>query len=491
MADLIPGTNNVTPYVRPFSILSWIYWKFHDLCEQSGKIEPTSEEARLFRERIEVLFTWGARLADIPSIPGKQAEPPPESEGRVELTFEAWKRVQSSTSLIAALWYGPASKTVTGLGFLEPLKPGFFRTAGQGVILAEALDRVLRTNQELYNRVIDRLSPVTATADDARDFWNLWGVESVTDDERQAFRKALYSDAAIGDYARPLGKRSSTIALAKFHLSQSGNALTADDIRRGMYYSMTAGSAVYTVPEKLETARCKWIVLQVRQLQRLALETLLSWCEYRIISGVHDTSALTKDAEHAFAAENFDIDPSANLAGLLGELDAKFSSLDDFVAHGRTNELFCPFSLMAKIQSELKSMDDGMASSCLYAVLLCASFAGCFGDSDRGAISIGGTYRLSLYHVRKRFTALGNVSLRQAIQFILEAMIISQHLATAVNRFDGQNQRLRLSIEETGLVSLVGKPWVPIVTEDRLPTILRLSADSGLIHNATDGTFVL
>lgn len=29
-------------------------------------------------------------------------------------------------------------------------------------------------------------------------------------------------------------------------------------------------------------------------------------------------------------------------------------------------------------------------------------------------------------------------------------MVLSQHFATAVNRFDGQNQRLRLSIDEAG-----------------------------------------
>ena len=86
--------------------------------------------------------------------------------------------------------------------------------------------------------------------------------------------------------------------------------------------------------------------------------------------------------------------------------------------------------------------------------------------------------------------ALGSVSFRQAIQFVLEALIISQHLATAVNRFDGQNQRLRLSIEETGLESLVGKPWEPTVTEDRLPTILRLASDCGLLTAAPEDKFL-
>jgi hypothetical protein len=95
-----------------------------------------------------------------------------------------------------------------------------------------------------------------------------------------------------------------------------------------------------------------------------------------------------------------------------------------------------------------------------------------------------------LYHLRKRLLALGDVTLRQAIQFLLEALVISQHLSTAVNRFDGQNQRLRLSIEESGLESLVGEPWDPTVTEDRLPTILRLASDCRLIEATSEDSFV-
>jgi hypothetical protein len=208
-----------------------------------------------------------------------------------------------------------------------------------------------------------------------------------------------------------------------------------------------------------------------------------------LISGAHDSAALTTSAERAFAAGGLEIESRDNLAAVLAALDAQFSTLDGFVARGRANELFCPFSLIEKIQGEFGNLADGTAAICLYATLLCSSFAGCFADADRGAISIGGPHRLSLYHLRKRLVALGDASMRQAIQFILEAMIISQHLATAVNRFDGQNQRLRLSIEESGLESLVGKPWRPTVTEDRLPTILRLSADCGLIRQAGDGRF--
>lgn len=153
---------------------------------------------------------------------------------------------------------------------------------------------------------------------------------------------------------------------------------------------------------------------------------------------------------------------------------------------GRADKRYSPFALMDDVSAASSSPDDSVAAHCLYALLVCASFAGSFGDADRHLTSAGGASRMSLYHLRRRLTALEGVTLRQAIQFVLVAMVVSQHLATAVNRFDGQNQRLRLSIEEAGLVSLVGKPWQPTVTEDRLPTLMRLAADCGLISKTGD-----
>lgn len=218
MADLIPATNNVTGYIRPFSLLCWIFWKFHLLCERSGRSDPSSDDIKAFRERIEVLFTWGARLADAPGIPGKLAEPPATGSA-VPLTFKEWKRVQSSTSLIAALWYGPASKTVTGLGFLEPVASEFFRTFGNGIALAEMLDDLLRTEPEIYRRLLDTLDPVQADEEDALALWIMWGVDTLTEAERDTFRHALCDGKAAGDYRSALGQRSSTIALAMLHLA--------------------------------------------------------------------------------------------------------------------------------------------------------------------------------------------------------------------------------------------------------------------------------
>jgi hypothetical protein len=103
-------------------------------------------------------------------IPGKDAAPPASGDGAVPLTFEDWGRIQSSTSLIAALWYGPAAKAAIGLGFLLPVprKPGFFRTVERGIDLAKALDEALRADAQRYRNLLATLEPVTATEDDAR-----------------------------------------------------------------------------------------------------------------------------------------------------------------------------------------------------------------------------------------------------------------------------------------------------------------------------------
>ena len=216
---------------------------------------------------------------------------------------------------------------------------------------------------------------------------------------------------------------------------------------------------------------------------------LLSWCEYKTLNGVHDTDTMTANAAAAFVAEDYGLPALSNFSTLIGSLNSMVSDVDEFVARGRDNKFFCPFSMIATIQEHFENIDDDIAAACIYATMLCICFAGCFGDEDRRLIGVGGPHRLSLFDLRKRLLALGSVTFRQAIQFVLEALVIRQHLATAVSRFDGQNQRLRLSIEETGLEPLVSKPWMPTVTEAGFPTILRLAADCGLITAAPEERF--
>jgi len=492
MADLIPGTNNVTAYIRPFSLLSWIFWKFHGLCVEGRIDEPTSESLREFRERIEILFTWGARLDDYPNIPGRQADPPPTNkDGFVPLTFKDWKRVQDSTSLIAALWYGPASKVVTGLGLLMPVpgRAGFFRTVGAGVRLADALDVRLRSDPERYERILATLGAVIANEDDARALWTLWRPDAISLAEQEAFRDVLHDINSVGDYQSLIGKRSATLALAHLHLAQTGSSQLAQDIRRGMLLSQRPDGTVYDVPSDLREAHDKWVMLQVRQLQRLALESMLSWCETKILGGVRDTADLVSAFAQEWDESDYPFSAADRLSDTLAAVEANFSVIDEFVACCRDGTIPSPLAMIETIEEAFAAQDGKYAAHCFYGLLLCASFAGSV-DPQSPGLRLGGPARIPLYYLRKRLAGLGDASIRETISYVLEAMVISQHFATAVNRFDGQNQRLRLAIEEIGLVPLVGSRWQPTVTEDRLPMLLSLAADSGILGIDGDGGYL-
>lgn len=61
-----------------------------------------------------------------------------------------------------------------------------------------------------------------------------WSPDVASEAEQGAFRKALFSEAAVGDYGSLIGKRSSTLALARLHLKKTGKPLSAEGVRQGM-----------------------------------------------------------------------------------------------------------------------------------------------------------------------------------------------------------------------------------------------------------------
>jgi hypothetical protein len=493
MADAIPSINNVTFYIRPFSLLAWIYWKFYALCRDSGLEETDSEKLKEFRERIEILFPWGARQSsqEYRRIPGTSPAPPATGRATVPLTFDAWGRKKDSTSLIAALWYGPGSKTVTGLGFIapHPEKANFFRTTDYaGLPLAKALDAQLQ-KFDRYHQLLATLKTVEASAEDAKELWEYWRPDDITDGEQAAFAAALFDGKHVGDQTSLLGKRSSTLALARFHLEQAGKALTVDDIRRGMFLVATPDGEAYEVPEDLTDAHKKWQVLQMRQLQRYAMEALLSWCEMQILhERVHEPSVLAQSLETEWRDSSIFRPQAYAFSDLLEDLEARFESPSDLLEACRQGELETPFGIMKNIQTHFQRGDTALAPWCLYGLLICSVFAGLHQDAAE-KLEVGGATRVSLKSLSERLNRIRSQPLQHALRYILEAMIISQHFATAVNRFDGQNQRLRMAIEETGIEPLVGEPWTPKITEDRLATLLSLAHEAGIVNRTGSSTF--
>lgn len=67
---------------------------------------------------------------------------------------------------------------------------------------------------------------------------------------------------------------------------------------------------------------------------------------------------------------------------------------------------------------------------------------------------------------------------------------MSQHSGVAASRFDGNRQRLRITIEEDGLTPMVDKCLEPFIGDDRLDMALLLLADCGIVGKMGEGFVV-
>lgn len=482
MANCLPGFNNVTQYVRPFSVVSWIYWKFHRLAERRGVRQVTGEELRVWKEKVETLFTWGHKLDEVTGIPGTDAKPP--VQGAVPLDFATWRRNPTSTSLMAAVQYGPAAKTIGGLGFLDPLGGGFYQTVNEGVGLAEALDLKLRDFT-----LLDDLGQALATPEDAAELYPAWSVHTPSRREQKIFRQAFFNQEAIGEQT-PLGRRSTTLRLAIEALESAGGPLSVDEVRVIMFRGQGGRKRLGSVDPKLKRMWLSWVILQIRQCQRFAMEGLLSWFERLLVEGCRDTDAVVQETLKA-VEEYKEIFPLDRPNHSLGVIRDKIPSVDAALRQSAVDLYFDPFRLTELMRQAVSDRSNRLAPLCLRSSFLCAAFTIALGSEAqvRPELERGTSDRLSLGYWTDTLLRWGALELEDFFRHLFEMLILSQHFTVAARRFDGQKQRLRIIIEEDGLEFLADAPVVPSVTPDRLYTALSLMADCGLIgwNDSQDG----
>jgi hypothetical protein len=479
MSNCLPGINNVTSYIRPFSVVSWIYWKFHQLSVETGSGKATERDLRVWKEKVETLFTWSHDLREVLGIPGLSFAPP--GSGAVPLDFSAWQRNAANTSLMAAVQYGPAAKTIDGLGFLFPVEKSFFQTVGEGIALAEALDRNISRLDR--HALLKDLRPKRATAKQAEAMYEAWSILEPSKPERDSFRRAFFNQGAVGE-SNALGRRSTTIQLILDVLTRSRGQLDVAAVRSRLFLGhFTVKRSRFETPN-LTAGWLRWFVLQLRQAQRLAMEGLLSWFEVRLAGhGDRDTDAIVletlKTIKNSKIVFPFEKTPKIALARLQRELPNLQDALDRAESEAHLN----PLRLMERIEEMVGTHSDELAPYCLHTLFYCAAVSILLQDrtTSKPELHRGLAERVSLAFWTATVLNLRDVEMKDFLRLLFENLILSQHFAVAARRFDGRTQRLRISIEEEGLEFLADNPFVPTVTPDRLGTALSLMADSGLI----------
>jgi hypothetical protein len=473
MALCLPGINNVTRYIRPFSVLTWIYWKFYLLSAPKDR-RITEKDLRIWKEKVETLFTWGHKLHDVGGVPGTDSNPP--GKGSVPLDFAAWKRRAQNTSLMAAVQYGPAAKTYNGLGFLEPLGRGFFQTHGLGVSLAEALDIGLR-RFELFKSI----ESASANAKQAERIFPAWSINDPSPAERRVFRRALFDFSKIGETSS-IGRRSTTMQLVLETLRQARRPLAGDDIRISMF------RGGYSDP-RITPTWLRWVVLQIRQCQRLAFEGLMSWLEILLIQGYRNTEDIVEKTLKVIAAHKT-IFSTTKPGQAMKDLQKRLPTL---TAALKCQRQLDPFALMDEILAAVPpNNSERLAPYCLKALLVCARFTQLLHDHSpaRPELQRGGSERVSLHFWNETVVRGSEFELREFLLYLFERFILSQHFAVAARRFDGGTQRLRISIEEDGLEMIADEPLKPSVAQDRLYAVLSLMEDCRMIRwNEAEGGY--
>lgn len=486
MAECLPGINNVTYYIRPYSVLSWIYWKFYESMKADAEDKPTAKELTRFKEKVESLFLWGHQLNNVTGVPGLRSKPKVE-RGKADLTFKAWRRSADNTSLQAAVQYGPSVKDRGGLGFIHPVEGPFFQVTKEGAGLAEALDSSLQ-KRRAYSMLSDReeLFASEAQASELFESWRVDGQPSKR--EREIFAKCFYDETKIND-GDDIGRRSATLNLILSVLRQSKQPLKEEEIRRSMAFQRLPNKKPLKLEHGPQQCAKQWLLLQVRQAQRIAMESLLAWVEYRILN-CHERNAtnivqamkkaLTDSDSEMFSRKT----PALALVAWLG----KVKTLDDYVALAIADQPFSLFWLSRELERLVWEQPDSICGSAMKILLLMRRFGEWFAEDAllKQQIGRGGTPRISLAYWCKVLDKNSGQPLEHLLSVLIENLILSQHFAVATNRFDGGRQRLRIILEENGLEALVERPWQPRITADRLASALSLLVDCGLLSYDSD-----
>ena len=485
MDECLPGFNNASRFVRPFSMISWIYWKFYHLAS-AAKIElPEYGQLQAWKEKTEILFTWGHILQGIGGIPGTDSRPP--KSGIVPLDFESWKRIPTSTSLMAAVQYGPAAKISDGLGFIEPVPEarGMFRTTGFGIDLAEGLEGSLGGLDT--RRLLGNLVRATGTENDARKLFPGWSILTPTKKEKTAFRNAFFNATAT-DSTEALRRRSATLTSVLSALERAKRPLTVDEVRSSVFHN--AGRKKGSRNEHSDVSWHSWIALQVRQAQRLAMETILLWVEERLNrAGDRETGTMIKRAIEVRRQHPAILPDGPKVDDVRKRLFPKMPvSLDALLTSSERNDDYCLFKLMGRVLATVGESADESLLLALRILYICAEFTDALEQQETvtGLLRYGGPERISLGYWRDFLRRCATVRFDEFLRLVFEQYVISQHLAVAARRFDGGTQRLRITIEEEGLTPLTAVPLPLRVTPDRLATALSLMSDCGMVRRTPD-----
>lgn len=489
---LIPGINNATADFGTYCLAAWIPWKFLRLA--TNKQDFTYSRYQRFREAVEIAIAFTQR----PESEANNRFGTPRTrigiQQKVEfdkpLTFAAVKRTDA-TSLFAAPLYGPSlrylkliaesdAQAIDGTSTHIPLAMNDDVVS----LLVEAVEASLQATQEFAN--LNRLDAPTMTSA-ALDDLGMHGLHpsyyrNARPDVKRAFLSRFVEAARSGDGA---DYRRRTTRLVCETIRQHAFS-DPDELRAGWYSGLlpTGEPLVLSDPE-LQSHRTLWALFQLRQIQRTIAETFLRCFEAALDAGVQDVPSVIEywrkrspedvrlEVWGTFDAfvrnEAASISTSSSYADVSAAWHATVHHghplYEDIPGGDDSHEFARAFRMMARWWIRAQHWIEDPRN---------AEF-----------LTMGERSRMSMYWFAEWIRVRLGQSLSLVAEEIFSEIVFSQHIKVALSRFDGQVQRLRFTLGDSGLIPTTAAKnklgQSPVRMADRLSAFLGLLSDLDVV----------
>ena len=469
---VFPGLNNAVRHIRPYAAICWMIQKVNEEAFKSGAVTP-SQLKNLTDQgiwKIQLLLNWAAYLNKEEMYPG--VERFRSDQDKVDLCRSTWPDIK--ISFWDAVWYRPG--LLNGLRLVNEgsgANRGTFDCTDAGKALADAYDKaVVSLEMPTLVKWLSDPNAFTCTRKTVVKLDPILRLSRPSKAEQTAFLRQ-YALAEFDGAAADLGhtrRRGLLLALRSIRALEEEDALTSvDNIRHTMATGITPGNKSIDLAGA-EDVQLKWSILQMRLLQRLALENLLNLVEWHVHKAECEQLPRGKTDIADAIAEYFGADAKNNFSGLVGfHLDSIKGSQRHFATiqaagFARKNgfEHFRFIDLKEKLRRRFHFSDKGdrelCAQSAVWALLVCAVDVE-NQRSRKGAQKMleWDADKLSLMGLNQAAYQHQDALLSDFARFLVERQVILQHFnvasARTAQRLDGR-QRFIFTNEREGLARI-------------------------------------
>lgn len=459
MDRVLPDLNNVARHIRPYVVMAWAWRRVRTIVETGKTMGASDAEMRDFVDRIEAIYAWSQFLNDPNTdIPGRQAMQALISEKSYNFGGPAWEARRNmrrySTGFISPLNYGPSLRT---LGWLLPVEQGLgvFQPDPTLDPLLDKFEHAIR--DELGHEAFSEFGEVKVKRKDARRWGALWRLHDLAKIEK----KTMFSRLG-GSEASNVRREGIALVIAAYTDLQKPDP-SAEAIRTRMADFPEAWNNESSRPAVSD----EWRTLQVRQLFRLALESLFFWTIGELFQGPMRSAQL---------AQTFltSVKSATEVPGTAEEWMLSANAEDN------------PVELLRQIQVELhrRPRDDRQLAAAIISAL-----AFCLMEAPDQSHAFESADRLPLRRAKQDADAWSGLRPVEFLTRIFESWIMAQHAYWAVGRglADARSRgkqilRLKIVMDEGGWTltpgtTKQGNPPEP--TPDRLETAISLLKECG------------